>query len=566
MKYKDCIQAKRNYKQTIFAAATTLTLGVSALAGPASAFAAENTKDTQKQSQNVVSKVMSNTGDKAFEILNDGTIKVINEQYFPKGNEEWFKKTLVKMGGQTFLDTMKSLNGNGAMSINNFAKDMVVVSTSLIPYAGAIISPLINLLWPSSVSDSQNQIQLLMKMMDNKISDYDINSLKTDVKAAVEELNKLEVGLQGANGFKAYRTSADYNAGQAEAVNRAFRKIMQNSLKEGLEKSELPIYTMVATAKLIFLSYMVENGGNADFKYDDATLKNAYINSDLAVDINNFEEHIQKISAESVERLNTLNTEVPKAVDQMSALQTKINKLQDAANKGNPEAAAALAGAVELLNKLHTQYDPMIKEQKKLQDYVSSTAKNDAFKVALETAKNTYKKHGGQIKEKDGFHQEGNNWYYTKNGEKQKGWIKDNGKDYYLSKEDGHMKTGWVQFEKDNERDYNPAAVNQDNVTTYYLDTDGHMVTGWKNIGGYYYYFNKPENTGENGHYFKNGEMIKGWIRLSEDGSEKEVADGGYWYYLGRDGSMLKDGTYLTFDRAGTSKQAHFDKYGRYTG
>ncbi|PGS79159.1 hypothetical protein COC69_12730 [Bacillus cereus] len=42
MKYKDRIQAKRNYKQAIFAAATTLTLGVSALAGPASAFAAEN--------------------------------------------------------------------------------------------------------------------------------------------------------------------------------------------------------------------------------------------------------------------------------------------------------------------------------------------------------------------------------------------------------------------------------------------------------------------------------------------------------------------------------------------
>ncbi|MGU3441237.1 hypothetical protein ACLBXI_14615 [Bacillus cereus] len=41
MKYKDRIQAKRKYKQTIFAAATTLTLGMSALAGPTSAFAAE---------------------------------------------------------------------------------------------------------------------------------------------------------------------------------------------------------------------------------------------------------------------------------------------------------------------------------------------------------------------------------------------------------------------------------------------------------------------------------------------------------------------------------------------
>ncbi|MGU3442969.1 hypothetical protein ACLBXI_24015 [Bacillus cereus] len=68
MKYKDRIQAKRNYKQTIFAAATTLTLGVSALAGPASAFAAEqktadHTKTVQNQKQSQF-KVMA--GDDSY--------------------------------------------------------------------------------------------------------------------------------------------------------------------------------------------------------------------------------------------------------------------------------------------------------------------------------------------------------------------------------------------------------------------------------------------------------------------------------------------------------------------
>ncbi|EOO24463.1 hypothetical protein IIU_06725 [Bacillus cereus VD133] len=51
MKYKDRIRVKRNYKQALLATVTTFTLGVSALGGAASAFAAENTKEVQKQSQ-----------------------------------------------------------------------------------------------------------------------------------------------------------------------------------------------------------------------------------------------------------------------------------------------------------------------------------------------------------------------------------------------------------------------------------------------------------------------------------------------------------------------------------
>ncbi|PGS78313.1 hypothetical protein COC69_15840, partial [Bacillus cereus] len=51
MKYKDRIRAKHNYKQALLATVTTFTLGVSALGGAASTFAAENTKEVQKQSQ-----------------------------------------------------------------------------------------------------------------------------------------------------------------------------------------------------------------------------------------------------------------------------------------------------------------------------------------------------------------------------------------------------------------------------------------------------------------------------------------------------------------------------------
>ncbi|MGU3442721.1 ETX/MTX2 family pore-forming toxin [Bacillus cereus] len=49
MKYKNRIRAKHDYKQAVLAATTTLTLSVSALAGPISAFAADSLPNVQGQ-------------------------------------------------------------------------------------------------------------------------------------------------------------------------------------------------------------------------------------------------------------------------------------------------------------------------------------------------------------------------------------------------------------------------------------------------------------------------------------------------------------------------------------
>ncbi|PGS77199.1 hypothetical protein COC69_20735, partial [Bacillus cereus] len=49
MKYKDRIRAKRNYKQAVLAVATTVTLGVSALGGTVSAFAAEKSQPVKQE-------------------------------------------------------------------------------------------------------------------------------------------------------------------------------------------------------------------------------------------------------------------------------------------------------------------------------------------------------------------------------------------------------------------------------------------------------------------------------------------------------------------------------------
>ena len=66
-------------------------------------------------------------------------------------------------------------------------------------------------------------------------------------------------------------------------------------------------------------------------------------------------------------------------------------------------------------------------------------------------------------------------WYYVKNGEAAKGWVKDGGKWYYLDTEEGFMyDDSWGLIE-----------MNDKNIYTF--DKNGAMVTGWKKLDGVWY-------------------------------------------------------------------------------
>lgn len=89
-------------------------------------------------------------------------------------------------------------------------------------------------------------------------------------------------------------------------------------------------------------------------------------------------------------------------------------------------------------------------------------------------------------------------WYYTIQGVKQKGWVKDSNKWYYLDN-NGVMKIGWIDL----------------NGTWYYLKDSGVMATGWQQVGNHWYYLKSS------------GAMYKGWLDLN-----------GKWYYLENSGIM----------------------------
>ena len=117
----------------------------------------------------------------------------------------------------------------------------------------------------------------------------------------------------------------------------------------------------------------------------------------------------------------------------------------------------------------------------------------------------------------NGWHFVRSSWYYVRAGKPVTGWLKANGKWYYLGS-DGAMKTGWITA----------------NGKKYYLNSNGSMRTGWLKSAGKYYYF------------LSNGTMRTGWLKLKKK-----------WYYFNADGSR-KTG-WFTYK----GKQYYFNSNGK---
>ena len=172
-----------------------------------------------------------------------------------------------------------------------------------------------------------------------------------------------------------------------------------------------------------------------------------------------------------------------------------------------------------------------------------------------ETSVGTYNIYVSRMASKtNGWHQQGDDWFYYKNGKLVTGWQKIDGKWYYfrqslrmatgLAEIDGkwyylnnEMKTGWQQIDG----------------KWYFFGTDGIMQTGWIQVSGKWYYMNSSgvmqtgwQQIGGKWYYMNSsGAMQTGWVQvggkwyyLNSDMKTGWVQDGGKWYYLNSSGVM----------------------------
>lgn len=500
MKYKDRKQAKRKYKQAALAAVTALTLGVSALGGTVSAFAAEKENDVTQQQNNAQEKINGNYyGTKSpLSQLEDFRQAIANKT---KWQDQY------NSIGQILPEIYKDAYSDDG-SFNNTFRTLGLVSTSLIPYVGAFISPILGLIWPESGPNIGQLLKAmeerLANLMDEKIDKFDQSSLTAEIRGMMDNLKPLENSVNGTIQYYSTGDVDSLNQQRAVSIENSFQRLKEISRKDGFQISELPLFTIIATAHLNFLHFMENNGTSPKINYTSGALKDFLQNMKKNQDdyIGYIKDMYKQGEAKINSKIANVGTKAGSILLQINggytapfdeaAVKSAIASLK--AQKQNLEAnepsnthdtkamnqwQAKLDAINAQLNPLEdylSQYNTLVNQKN---DYYNKTQNNDAFKLAagLITINDIDKKdnNNNQNSQSNGWYQENGKYFYNKDGIKQTGWIKDDGRSYYLSPvTDGNWKTG-------------------------------QMVTGWAKVdNNWYYLMPKAENN------YKEGEMVHG--------------------------------------------------------
>lgn len=183
------------------------------------------------------------------------------------------------------------------------------------------------------------------------------------------------------------------------------------------------------------------------------------------------------------------------------------------------------------------------KDDTKKEEPNGDTSTNDSVKDETKINQSVYDKDFANYY---GWVKKNGKWYYIdENGKKAVGLYEEGGKQYYFN-EDGSMKTGLVET-KDGQKvyydDYGSMKKKgwvQDGKNWYYINTDGTIKTGWVQDKQTWYYLDSK------------GVMKTGWVQdgaewyfLSDNGAMKTgwIQSGDKWYYLNSNGTMAHDTT-----------------------
>ncbi len=206
------------------------------------------------------------------------------------------------------------------------------------------------------------------------------------------------------------------------------------------------------------------------------------------------------------------------------------------------------------------------------QDYTVSYADNNAAGtgyVIISAVEDSYYMGEKQIPftiteetPKNGWIQEGSDWYYYENGTAATGWKKISKKWYYMDAE-GVMQTGWQKI-SGKWYYFNSSGAMQTGWVKisnkwYYFDSSGVMQTGWQKISGKQYFF-KPSGA------MAANEWVKGYYWINKDGTwtykykASWKKSGSKWWFGDTSGWYAKnttitiDGKKYTFDAKGYMK------------
>ena len=157
---------------------------------------------------------------------------------------------------------------------------MQITASSLIPYGGSFIAPLLELIWPNADTvkkEDNKMIDLFAKIaketVDEAIKTFDSAMISATLKTLKDEYIALESEFNNTTElyYSSTGTRAEHNRTKVEIINSNFKMALNQASKSGFEDAELPFYTAIATTYLLFIKSIKANGKGSKLLLDDKT-------------------------------------------------------------------------------------------------------------------------------------------------------------------------------------------------------------------------------------------------------------------------------------------------------
>lgn len=206
-------------------------------------------------------------------------------------------------------------------------------------------------------------------------------------------------------------------------------------------------------------------------------------------------------------------------------------KFQSTCTKKIPRAitAIAMAGSVSLIANVDKVSAESLNQMENLDEFQTIDKELNIDEIEKEVISDQSVGNTNDIqtrvidyKSKNGWFQEGENWYFYRDNAKVTGWLKD-GESWYWLESDGKMSSNeWLRY----------------NGSWYWLKASGRMASNeWVKENGDWYCF-KPDGAMYSEAWVKHSGSWY-WLKLSGRMSTNEwIKDNGEWYWLESDGKM----------------------------
>ncbi|MED2750140.1 RICIN domain-containing protein [Bacillus thuringiensis] len=184
--------------------------------------------------------------------------------------------------------------------LNDLLRQVTMGVVGKIPAIGSVVSAMVGFLYPeeTGLNSKLNALEAkLTEKIEKAVDEQHVKDIKSHIQNLTHAANELQTALYSVQKGSYYDGSVkDIHATlreKAENVDKKFKELVPFLMQEGHEIGDLPVYTKVAAAHILFLNYMKKRGTDSKlYRYDSSNTVDAQFQP--AGKVNTYAKHIEE--------------------------------------------------------------------------------------------------------------------------------------------------------------------------------------------------------------------------------------------------------------------------------